>query len=58
MQSSIKKSGWIIDHLKIVWCTVSLSSFTRFCLQDFSVRVVCNLYFFLQIEIVILIREA
>ena len=54
MQSSIKKSGWIIDHLKIFWCAVSLSSFTRFCLQEFSVRVVCNL----QIEIVILIREA
>ena len=35
MQSSIKKSGWIIDHLKISWCALSLSSFTRFCLQDF-----------------------
>ena len=30
MQSSIKKSDWIIDHLKISWCAVSLSSFTRF----------------------------
>ena len=54
MQSSIKKSGWIIDHLKIFWCAVSLSSFTNFCLQDFSVRVVCNL----PIEIAIFIREA
>ena len=34
-QSSIKKSGWIIDHLKIFWCAVSLSSLTRFCLQVF-----------------------
>ena len=31
MQSSIKKSGWIIDHLKIFWCAVSLSRY----LQDF-----------------------
>ena len=41
-----------MDHLNIFWCAVSLS--TRFCLQDVSVQVVCNL----QIEIVILIREA
>ena len=52
MQSSNKKSSWIMDHLNIFWCEVSLS--TRFCLQDVSVRVVCNL----QIEIVIFIREA
>ena len=50
----MKKSRWIIDHFKIFWCAVSLKSFTRFCFQDFSVRVVRNL----QIEIVILIREA